>query len=122
MSKIRFKIDLRITDGFRTVEQQDAIYAKGRTAPGSIVTKAKGGYSNHNFGLAVDVAPFENGKLNWNTKYYPIIGLIGESRKLEWGHRWVALDDKPHFQNLQGKTLKQLRALLKDDNGLPIIK
>lgn len=122
MSKLRFGIDLRITDGFRSVADQDKIYAKGRTAPGGIVTYARGGFSNHNFGLAVDVVPFENGKLNWNTKYYPLIGLIGESRGLEWGHRWIKIDDKPHFQNLQGKTLKELRVLPSDDKGLPIIQ
>jgi hypothetical protein len=122
MSKLRFGIDLRITDGYRSVVEQDRIYAKGRTAPGNIVTNARGGFSNHNFGLAIDVVPYENGKLNWNTKYYPLIGLIGESRGLEWGHRWKKIDDKPHFQNLQGKTLKELRALPCDDKGLPIIK
>ena len=122
MSNYRFGIDLRVTDGFRTVEQQDKLYAQGRTIPGKIVTKARGGYSNHNFGLAIDVVPFENGKLNWDTKNYPVIGLIGESRGLEWGHRWKRIDDRPHFQNLQGKTLRELRALPKDDKVLPIIK
>ncbi|MBS1735141.1 MAG: M15 family metallopeptidase [Bacteroidetes bacterium] len=122
MSKNRFGIDLRVTDGFRTVEQQDKLYAQGRTTTGKIVTKARGGYSNHNFGLAIDVVPFENGKLNWGTKNYPVIGLIGESRGLEWGHRWKSIDDRPHFQNLQGKTLKELRALPKDAKGLPIIQ
>src|SRR6185312_2708740 len=121
-SKYRFGIDLRVTDGFRTVQQQDKLYEQGRKTPGNIVTYARGGYSNHNFGLAIDVVPFENGNLNWNTKNYPVIGLIGENRGLEWGHRWKRLDDIPHFQNLQGKTLKELRALPKDDKGLPIIK
>ncbi|WP_207758907.1 RHS repeat-associated core domain-containing protein, partial [Flavobacterium aurantiibacter] len=120
-AKYRYGIDLRVTDGFRSVEEQDKLYAKGRTAPGNIVTKARGGYSNHNFGLAVDVVPFENGKLNWETKKWDIIGRIGESRGLEWGGRWKFLD-RPHFQNLFGKTLKELRALPKDANGLPIIK
>jgi len=120
MAKYRFDVDLRVTDGFRSVEEQDKLYAKGRTAPGSIVTKAKGGQSNHNFGLAVDVVPMENGKLNWETKNWDLIGRIGESRGLEWGGRWKFLD-RPHFQNLQGKTLKQLQALPKK-NGLPILR
>lgn len=120
-AKLRFDIDLRVTDGFRSVAEQDKLYAKGRTAPGSIVTKARGGYSNHNFGLAVDVVPFENGKLNWDTKNYPLIGRIGISRGLEWGGNWKFVD-KPHFQNLFGKSLKELRALPKDANGLPILK
>jgi RHS repeat-associated protein len=121
-SKLRFDIDLRVTDGFRTYAEQDNIYAQGRTKPGNIVTYASGGKSNHNFGLAVDVVPFENGKLNWDTKNYPLIGRIGESRGLEWGGRWKRPVDRPHFQNLFGKTLQQLRALSKDANGLPILK
>ena len=37
-----------IGECFRTVSEQDALYAKGRTAPGSIVTNAKGtSYSSH---------------------------------------------------------------------------
>jgi RHS repeat-associated protein len=142
MSKYRFGIDLRVTDGFRSVEQQDILFAQGRTQAqidakkkelgitrtitanpkADVVTKAIGGYSNHNFGLAIDVVPFENGALNWNTQSWPVIGLIGESRGLEWGHRWKSIDDKPHFQNLQGKTLKELRALPTDNKGLPIIQ
>ena len=35
-------IYLIVTEGFRTKEQQDALYAKGRTKPGKIVTNAKG--------------------------------------------------------------------------------
>ena len=44
------QIKLRIVQGYRTYREQDELYAKGRTMPGSIVTKAKGGQSNHNFG------------------------------------------------------------------------
>jgi RHS repeat-associated protein len=119
IAKYRYGIDLRVTDAYRTYAEQDAIYAKGRTAAGSIVTNAKGGQSNHNFGLAIDVVPFENGKINYKTSQWKLIGRIGESRGLEWGGRWRFVD-KPHFQNLFGNTLKQLRALKKDDNGLPI--
>jgi peptidoglycan L-alanyl-D-glutamate endopeptidase CwlK len=51
---------LLITQGLRTWEAQDKLYAQGRTAPGKIVTKARGGYSHHNFGLAVDLCPSFN--------------------------------------------------------------
>ncbi|PKG36731.1 LysM peptidoglycan-binding domain-containing protein, partial [Psychrobacter sp. Sarcosine-3u-12] len=50
-------IKLIIVQGLRTYEEQNKLYAKGRTASGSIVTKAKGGQSNHNFGVAIDVFP-----------------------------------------------------------------
>src|SRR5947209_4113201 len=48
---------IRVTQGLRTVEEQDALYAQGRTAPGKIVTNCPGGLSYHNFGLAVDCVP-----------------------------------------------------------------
>jgi len=48
---------LLIAQGLRTWQAQDALYAQGRTAPGKIVTQARGGYSHHNFGLAVDLCP-----------------------------------------------------------------
>lgn len=124
-SKYRYDIPLRVTDGFRSYAQQDAIYAQGRTKPGSIVTYAKGGSSNHNFGLAIDIVPIGRNSLNepflnWNTSQYPFLGRIGQSIGLEWGGTWKKIKDQPHFQNLQGRTLKQLRAMPKDANGLPI--
>ena len=45
---------VRITQGLRTIAEQDALYAKGRTTPGKKVTNAKGGQSVHNYGFAVD--------------------------------------------------------------------
>lgn len=50
---IKHQVQLVIVQDYRTYAQQDALYAKGRTTSGSIVTNAKGGQSNHNFALAV---------------------------------------------------------------------
>ena len=44
-------IHVKIICGSRTRAEQDAIYAQGRTKPGPIVTKAKGGTSRINSGL-----------------------------------------------------------------------
>jgi hypothetical protein len=52
-----------ITDGFRSFAEQDALFAQGRTTRGKIVTKAKGGESNHNYGLAVDLYPVLDGRV-----------------------------------------------------------
>ena len=41
-----------IAQGLRTFEEQDELYAKGRSKSGDVVTNAKGGESNHNYGLA----------------------------------------------------------------------
>lgn len=40
--------------GIRSFMAQDRLYAQGRTMPGDIVTKAKGGDSPHNHGSATD--------------------------------------------------------------------
>jgi|688.fasta_scaffold212981_2 hypothetical protein len=102
-------IKLRITSGFRTFAEQDALYAQGRTKSGSIVTNAKGGFSNHNFGLAFDVVPIVNGKADWNSKDWNKIGQIGKSFGFTWGGDWKNLVDKPHFEMMFGNSLTQLR-------------
>ena len=52
--------------GFRTAADQAALYAQGRTAPGSIVTDAPPGRSAHEHGLAVDVCIVRDGRNTWN--------------------------------------------------------
>ena len=39
-----------VTQGLRTMVEQEALYAQGRTAPGAIVTNAQPGQSPHNPG------------------------------------------------------------------------
>ena len=107
-------IKLRVTSGYRTYKEQNDLYAKGRTAPGGIVTRAKGGESSHNFGTAIDVVRIENGVAIWNSGWEEI-GKIGKSVGFEWGGEWVSFVDKPHFQMNFGNSLAQLRA--KHDKG-----
>ncbi len=91
-------ICLKVICGFRTYAEQDALYAQGRTAPGNIVTKAKGGYSNHNFGIAFDVGVFEGNKYLGDSPKYKAAGVIGTDLGLEWGGNWKTISDQPHFQ------------------------
>lgn len=117
-------VPIVITQGLRTIAEQDALYAQGRTKPGSIVTNAKGGYSYHNFGLAVDFALLlPNGSsVSWdmnrdynenNIKDW--IEVVEEAKKLgfDWGGDWTSFKDYPHFQMVFGLTLTQLRAGIK---------
>jgi len=94
-------IDLRVTQGLRSFDEQAALYAQGRTVPGSIVTNARPGYSWHEFGLAVDVAPFDTqGKPDWNV-FHPAwkrIVSLGISLGLFSGTQFTKLCDTPHFQ------------------------
>ena len=104
-------ITLRITQGYRTIAEQDALYAKGRTAPGKEVTNAKGGSSFHNYGLAVDLANLVNdGKdINWEFDMFnlrPFAVKYG----IEWGGDWKSLKDFPHFQIAYGYPWRNLLA------------
>lgn len=48
--------------GLRSFEEQDELYAHGRTRPGPVVTQARGGLSFHNYGLATDWDYFHDGQ------------------------------------------------------------
>jgi peptidoglycan L-alanyl-D-glutamate endopeptidase CwlK len=89
---------IKIISGLRTYEEQDALYAQGRTAPGNIVTKAKGGQSNHNFGIAFDIGVFEGNKYLEDSPKYKTVGILGVELGLEWGGNWKTITDQPHFQ------------------------
>jgi peptidoglycan hydrolase-like protein with peptidoglycan-binding domain len=103
-------ITVRVTDGLRTVEEQNNLYAQGRTKPGSIVTRARGGSSFHNYGLAVDLVPMVNGKANYNVSAdtWKKIGDAGKKYGLEWGGDFKSIVDKPHFQMSGGGRARDL--------------
>ncbi len=97
----------------RTFAEQDALYNQKPK-----VTKAKGGQSYHNYGLAVDivlllndgkvaswdtVTDFDNdGLADWQEVVY-VFGLFG----WEWGGNWKTFPDKPHFQKTFGLTISE---------------
>ena len=91
-------ITIKIICGMRTYEEQDELFAQGRTKPGKIVTKARGGFSNHNFGLAFDIGIFENGEYVEESPEYKTVGQIGKSLGLAWGGDWKTIQDEPHFE------------------------
>jgi peptidoglycan L-alanyl-D-glutamate endopeptidase CwlK len=91
-------LDVRIISGTRSYSEQDAIYAKGRTTAGRIVTNARAGFSNHNFGIAFDIGVFQGKAYLGEHALYDELGPLGESLGLEWGGRWKKIVDKPHYQ------------------------
>ena len=105
-------IDLIVYSTYRDAEAQDALYDQGRTAPGRIVTNARGGESFHNYGLAFDVVPIVGGKLVWSASdpVWRHIIKIGTDLGLESGANWNTLKDVDHFQWRGGLTLAQLQA------------
>jgi peptidoglycan L-alanyl-D-glutamate endopeptidase CwlK len=95
-------ITIQIISGSRTYAEQDALYAKGRTVKPigkkHRVTNAKGGYSNHNFGIAFDVGVFEGASYKGSSPKYKAVGALGTSIGLDWGGNWKSFVDEPHFQ------------------------
>lgn len=91
-------LQIRIISGFRTYEEQAALYAQGRSAPGRVITNARPGYSNHNFGIAFDVGVFEGSRYLGESPKYKAVGALGMDIGLEWGGSWKTLVDEPHFQ------------------------
>lgn len=121
----------------RTIEQQDALYAQGRTKPGKIVTNAKGGQSMHNYGLAIDIVLLidkdKNGSYesaSWETNVdfdgdgkadWQEVVKVFKSYGWEWGGEWKFVD-MPHFQKTFGKSLKELQKMHKYVNtSYPIL-
>ena len=91
-------IAINIISGTRTHAEQDALYAQGRTTGGEIVTNARGGYSNHNFGIAFDIGVFSGNRYRPESPLYKAVGALGMELGLEWGGNWTSIVDQPHFQ------------------------
>ena len=106
-------VRLRLSYTFRTYEEQDVLYAQGRTKPGKKVTNAKGGQSIHNFGLALDIVLMydKDGISDWLevTKVFTSAGYTNGF--ITNGKKW----DLPHFQRDFGLSWKQMKS--KIDKG-----
>jgi peptidoglycan L-alanyl-D-glutamate endopeptidase CwlK len=109
-----FQHPMTVTAAVREDAEQQALYAKGRTAPGSIVTNADGilKRSNHQrkadgMGHAVDMAflvdgPDRDSELDtpsWDESHpWAVYGALAEALGLTWGGRWPTLRDLPHIE------------------------
>ena len=110
---------LKIISGTRTYAEQDALFAQGRTKfPGPIVTRARGGQSNHNFGVAWDIGVFKAGQYIPESELYKKAGEIGKSLGLEWGGDWKTIQDEPHFQAIKESELASTRVKFESGQAL----
>jgi peptidoglycan L-alanyl-D-glutamate endopeptidase CwlK len=112
-------ITIRVVQGLRTIEEQDALYAQGRSKPGKIVTNARGGSSFHNYGLAIDFAILYDGVLSWDImadkdkdgiKDWQEVVAVFKAAGYEYGGDWKSIKDYPHLQKTFGFAWKQLKA------------
>lgn len=110
-------VDILITCTWRSPEEQDELYAQGRTKPGHIVTNARAGQSAHNAvlnglpaALAIDVVPLRLGKPVWGTGgddlvLWQKVIKAGEDAGLESASRWTKMREYPHLQHPKYKEL-----------------
>lgn len=120
------KIAIRIVQGYRSIQEQNDLYAIGRTKQGKKVTNAKGGSSFHNYGLAIDFALLydKDGNGTWETLSWDQVKdldgdkipdwkevvKIFEAAGYEWGGRWATIVDAPHLQKTFGFKWQDLLA------------
>lgn len=89
--------DFMVVEGLRTKETQAEYVKKG-------VSQTMN--SRHIIGQAVDLAPLENGAIDWNNKkgqFDAVAKAMLQAAKelnvkITWGGTWKSLVDKPHFQ------------------------
>lgn len=97
---------IRVFEVMRTAERQQELYARGRTQPGRIVTKADGvvKLSKHQLqsdGLvhATDLVFLNtDGYLSWDLNHpWTLLGVMGEALGFTWGGRFRSFDG-PHLE------------------------
>ena len=98
--------DFTVLYGTRTVAEQQALYAQGRTKPGPIVTNKDGvnKKSKHNYlpSLAVDIAPWP---IDWNDidRFKELAVVVKKAADtvgvaIQWGGDWKTFKDWPHWE------------------------
>lgn len=112
-------IDILITDGYRSPEEQDGLHSQGRSASGSIVTYAEGGESYHNYGLAIDYAlRLDDGSVVWDiardgngngeSDWFEV-AAIAKNLGFDWGGDWQRFKDYPHLEMTFGLSIRELQ-------------
>ena len=126
------KSQVRSAQALRTIKEQDALYAQGRTKPGLKVTNAKGGQSIHTYGFAVDIVLIIDGKAaSWDTNrdwdndrvadWYECVKAFAKYG-WEWGGNWKTGKDLPHFDKKGYNDWRKLAKMPKDAKGYVILK
>lgn len=107
--------DYVMIEGHRTWEEQDALYAMRPR-----VTRARGGFSNHNFGIAADYGVFRgksylddvNPKIA--AQIHAAVAVHARALGFEWGGDWKSLRDYPHFELSTGLSMADKRKRYKE--------
>ena len=88
-------LNVKITETYRSQKRQEALYAQGRTKPGSIVTWTK--KSRHSQRYAFDIC--KNGPRPYeDDNFFKQCADIGKNLGLTPGYYWTSNPDPGHFQ------------------------
>lgn len=103
-------LDILVTCTFRSIAEQNELYARGRSTPGQRVTNARGGQSFHNYHVALDFVPLVHGKAVWGTsgadrELWKKAGELAEKHGFEWAARWKTFKEVAHIQFTGGHDL-----------------
>ena len=106
------KIYVQMTGGYRSIGEQNRLYEQGRTNQSKpIITNVRGGYSYHNYGLAVDfvILSDDGRRALWtvNEKWKRVANLA-KLLGFTWGGDWSGFKDYPHLQMNGGLTINDL--------------
>lgn len=115
---------IRIVQGLRTFEEQDALYLKRPK-----VTNAKGGQSYHNYGVAIDFCLIIDGKeVSWNTtkdfdgdKIADWLEVVQIFVKAGW-YWGKAFNDLPHLEKTFGLNWRDMLKKYKAKDFIPNTK
>lgn len=120
--RLRASLDARAISGTRTYEEQARLYNIGRYGShDGTVTNAAAGHSNHNFGIAIDIGIFKDGRYLAESPLYDKAGEVaGAEAGIEWGGAWATFQDRPHFQVATGLSIAEVRAAF--EAGKPFLK
>jgi peptidoglycan L-alanyl-D-glutamate endopeptidase CwlK len=88
-------LDFGISQGLRTLEEQEALFKAG---------KSQTMRSRHLTGHAVDIVLFVDGQVTWDFEKYRLVAdhikTVAKELNIliEWGGDWTSFKDGPHFQ------------------------
>ena len=129
------ELNIRFTSTLRTFKEQDVLYMQGRKSLSEvnkarkeiglyeisekdniIVTKAKGGESIHNYGLAIDFCILDTNNtynmsydFNKNNEHdWDEVVFLFKSYGWFWGGDWTSFKDYPHFEKTFKYTVNQM--------------
>ena len=91
--------EMVLVEGYRSAARQDQLAARGQH-----VTRARGGRSWHQYGLAADSAFIRDGKLiiserdPWAMRGYQLYGQVAKEAGLVWGGDWKSIKDLMHVE------------------------